>query len=190
MKPVALLTLSAFILPSPCFAQNADRVASAVEKSLNSAPYKNVQVSVRGSVVTLTGTVDLYASREAAENQIGRTPGVVAIQNEIRVAAPAIPDDELRAKVEESMAVSLHGHNIPHSLSINAHNGVVSLDGYVSNPQLAHDLFEAVARTTGVREIVNGIQLSPPNPAPGPVGGIAPWPSVPPPNTGSGVTSQ
>lgn len=176
MKPVALLTFAAFFLSSLCFAQNADHVVTAVEKSLSSAPYKNVQVSVRGSVVTLTGTVDLYATREAAEDQVGRIQGVVAIQNEIRVVTPAIPDDQLRANVEESMT----GRHRPR-ISIDVHNGVVSLDGYVSSPQMGHDLFEAVARTRGVREIINRIQLRY-NPD-------SSWASAPP-WLGTGVTSK
>jgi len=118
------------------------------------------------SVVTLTGTVDLYATREAAEDQAGRIRSVVAIQNKIRVVTPAIQDDKLRANVEESITGSFyrrsrHLPNISHFLSIDVHNGVVSLGGYVTSPQMGHDLFEAVARTRGVREIVNRIQLRP-----------------------------
>jgi hyperosmotically inducible periplasmic protein len=168
MKPVTLLTLAAFLLPTLCFAQKADRVATAAEKSLSAAPYKNVQVSVRksvaGSVVTLTGTVDLYAAREAAEDEIGRIRGISAIQNEIRIVTPAIPDDKLRANVEESMAGIFYRRlgylpNISRFLSIDARNGVVSLSGYVPSLQMAHDLFEATAHTRGVREIVNQMQL-------------------------------
>ena len=181
MKPVALLTLAAFFFPSLSLAQNADPVATAVEKSLSSAPYKNVQVSVRGSVVTLTGTVDLYVTREAAEDKVSRIRGI-AIQNEIRVVTPAIPDGQLRANVEEAMAGRLHRHpNISRSLSIDAHKGVVSLGGYVPSPQLAHDLFEAVAHTMGVREIVNRIQLNPVV--------DSSWASAPP-FFGTGVTSD
>lgn len=164
MKPVALLTLAAFFFPSLCFAQNADHVATALEKSLSSAPYKNVQVSIRESVVTLTGTVDLYATREAAEEQVSRIRGIDAIQNKILVVTPAMPDDKLRADVEESMAWSFyrqrrHLPDISRSLSIDVHNGVVSLSGYVPSPQMGHDLFEAAASTRGVLEIVNQIQL-------------------------------
>lgn len=189
MKPVALLTLAAFFFPSLCFAQNADRVATAVEKTLSSTPYKNVQASVRGPVVTLTGTVDLYAAREAAEDQVGRIRGIIAIQNGIRVVTPAIPDDKLLANVEESMVVSFclrlgYLPNISHFLSIDAHNGVVSLGGYVPSPPLAHDLFEAVAHTRGVREIVDRIQLRPQNPVVD-----SSWASTPP-FYDTGVTSK
>ena len=146
MKPVALLTLAAFFLWSLCFAQNADRIATAVEKSLSSAPYKNVQVSVRGSVVTLTGS-------------------------------------KLRANVEESITGRFYrGRGYRPNISIDAHNGVVSLSGYVPSPQLGPDLLEAVAHTRGVREIVNQIQLRS-NPKVD-----SSWASAPP-YFGTGVTS-
>jgi len=183
MKPVALLTLAALFLSSLCFAQNADRVASAVEKSLSSAPYKNVQVSVRGSVVTLTGTVDLYATREAAEDQVGHIRGIGTLQNEIQVVTPAIPDGKLRANVEESITGRLYrGRGYRPNISIDAHHGVVSLSGYVPSPQLGHDLLEAVAHTRGVREIVNQLQLRS-NPKVD-----SSWASAPP-YFGTGVTS-
>jgi hyperosmotically inducible periplasmic protein len=184
MKPVALLTLAAFFFPSLCFGQNANPIAIAVEKSLGSATYKNVQASVRGAVVILTSTVDLYATREEAEEQVSRIRGIGAIQNEIRVVTSAIPDDELRARVEESIYRG-HGYrpDISHSLFIGAHNGVVSLGGYVSSPQMGHDLLEAVAHTRGVREIVNRVQLRS-NP-----GVDSSWTSAPP-FFGTGVTSN
>ncbi len=183
MKPVALLALAAFFSSSLCIAQNAASLATAVEKSLSSTPYKDVQASVRGSVVTLTGSVGLYVTREAAEDQVGRIRGIDAIQNEIRVVTPAIPDDKLRADVEESIAGSFHhrlGHL--HNISIDAHNGVVSLNGYVPSPQTEHDFVEAVARTRGVREIVNQLLLRS-NPKVD-----SSWASAPP-YFGTGVTS-
>jgi osmotically-inducible protein OsmY len=188
MKPVVLFTIAAFFFPFRSFAQAADPVETAVEKSLSSAPYQNVHAYFRGPVVTLTGTVNLYATRVAAQDKVGRIRGINAIENKIRVVTPAIPDDKLRANVEESMAGRLHRHKIPKSLFIDVHDGVVSVDGYVRSPQLADDIFEAVEQTTGVREVVNRIQLPASN-LPNPTGGYSPWPSVPP-DIGTGVTSQ
>lgn len=89
MKSAALLMFASLVLPPVCLAQGADSMAAAVAKSLRSAQYRNVQITVRGNTVTLTGSVALYSTREDAEDQVRQIRGIGTIRNEIQVDTPA-----------------------------------------------------------------------------------------------------
>ena len=177
MNFAGLLVLVALVFPSVCFAQHVDSVAASTAKSLRSAQYKNVRVSLSGNAVTLSGSVALYATREEAEDQVRRIRGIDIVSNEIQVDTPAIPDRKLERNVEIAMTTNIHRRigtvpNLPDLISVHVHTGVVILEGNLPNMQLRHDVFEAVANTKGVREIVDRIKLGP-NPVL-----ISVWPPV------------
>lgn len=49
--------------------------------------------------------------------------------------------------------------DLPNLISVHAHNGIVILQGRLPSMQLQHDVFDAVAQTNDVREIIDRIQL-------------------------------
>ncbi|HET7217027.1 MAG TPA: BON domain-containing protein [Vicinamibacterales bacterium] len=49
---------------------------------------RHVDANVKGDVVTLTGTVETWAEREAAEDAAGTAPGVAHVDNQITVVPP------------------------------------------------------------------------------------------------------
>lgn len=59
-------------------------------------PTGAVRAGVRGSVLTLSGTVAVAGQRDAAVRAVRNLPGIVGLCNDIRVAGPAT-DDDLRS---------------------------------------------------------------------------------------------
>ena len=51
---------------------------------------------MRNGVVNLSGTVELCAYKEEAEKKAQQNKSAAAIHNEIKVAGPRVPDQELR----------------------------------------------------------------------------------------------
>ena len=57
-----------------------------------------------GRNVVLTGTVDLYADKEEADNRVHHVKGVKGVENEIQVAGPTVEDATLRDKLAKELA--------------------------------------------------------------------------------------
>lgn len=67
---------------------------------------KDIAVAVREGVVTLSGRVDSYAQRIAAEHDAERVAGVQAIANDIEVT---LPGDTQRSDTDIAHAVAAPG---------------------------------------------------------------------------------
>ena len=70
-----------------------------VNKALNKSNLKGVQASTHDGVVTLTGTVPLFALKQEADKRTHKIKGVQAVSNEIQVAGTNLPDSVLEAKL-------------------------------------------------------------------------------------------
>jgi osmotically-inducible protein OsmY len=53
---------------------------------------KHIEVTVNGDTVTLTGAVDSWGEREAAERAASRAPGVTQVNNDITVTSVFVPE--------------------------------------------------------------------------------------------------
>ena len=71
-------------------AQNDGQIQADVMKSLENKRFKDVKVSVKNGVVTLTGTVDVYSAKLDADNRAHHRRNVKGVENQIEVAGPAI----------------------------------------------------------------------------------------------------
>ena len=96
------------------FAQSTDsQIQADVQKSLDSKRFSNVQIAVQDGVVTLTGTVDLYSTKEDADRKVHHKKNVRAVRNEIDVATGnegAVSDLELRRKLAKGLAYDRVGY--------------------------------------------------------------------------------
>jgi osmotically-inducible protein OsmY len=151
----------------PCVrAQSDTALEAAIHKTLHDSLFRNVDVSVQNSIVTLTGSVDLYQTKSAAEASVSRVRGVGLIRNQIQVAGGVVPDRKLEKSVEAAMAYSefqQYGY-LPRpgqGVLVRVQNGIVTLMGAVPGPGLASRLWAAAARTKGVRSIVDRMQVGP-----------------------------
>ena len=61
-----------------------ERIAAALHRMAD-VTLRNVEVSVAGSVATLTGTVASWAQRDAAERAVASAPGITQVDNRVDV---------------------------------------------------------------------------------------------------------
>ncbi|HEY4010989.1 MAG TPA: BON domain-containing protein [Acidobacteriaceae bacterium] len=158
------LTLAAILSATTSFAQSQSEVA--VRKALVSRSFRNVHSSVQGGVAVLTGTVELYGAKIRADQQVSRVPGIRAIRDDIRVAAPAVSDHHLQMEIQNTIAYNSfesldHLPVATQRISVQVHHGVVTLDGREASPQLAAIAVYTVANTVGVTDLIDNIQRKP-----------------------------
>ncbi|HET7898572.1 MAG TPA: BON domain-containing protein, partial [Flavisolibacter sp.] len=91
-----------------------------------------IGVSVKNGVVTLTGVVDSYAKKLAAENAIRKVKGVRAIAEDIQIGV-SLPYDRTDAELAESVVNTLLMHTtVPDDkINVKVESGAVTLDGEV-----------------------------------------------------------
>jgi osmotically-inducible protein OsmY len=108
-----------------------------------------VHVSVQGGHVTLSGTVYLYSQKLLYEHLAGRTPGVVKLNNKIRVV-PRLPVED--AEIARHIHTLITGHQrFQHAeIMVDVTEGVVSLSGTFHDPDDVLALKHQVAEIEGV----------------------------------------
>ncbi|GAB3157204.1 BON domain-containing protein [Micromonospora sonneratiae] len=121
-----------------------------------------VGVSVNGGIVTLTGWVDSYAKKWAAEKAAHRLRGVTAVANDIEVRLPGSAE---RSDSEIAMAAS-RGLEwdafVPaEQLDVTVSNGWVMLRGEVEWGYQRRAAERTARRLSGVRGVTNLIAVRP-----------------------------
>jgi osmotically-inducible protein OsmY len=121
-----------------------------------------IGVTVKDGVVTLTGWVDSYMKKYAAERAAQRVRAVRAVVNNVEVRLPSSaerPDADLAA---EAMRALTWDTQIPtENLEVAASKGQVTLHGEVQWEHERRAAEEAVRRLTGVRGITDVIKVRP-----------------------------
>ena len=121
-----------------------------------------IGIMVKDGVVTLTGTVDSYAKRWAAEVSAHRVRGVKAVANEIEVRLPGATertDTELAQAVVRALQEDAF---IPiDKLDVSVSKGYVTLKGEVEWQFQKADAERVVRRLTGVKGVFNSIVVKP-----------------------------
>jgi len=158
----------------PMMAQQASAPADAqvqaeVEKSLQNKRYAGVTSTVKNGMVTLTGNVDVYATKEEAEHRIHHKKGVTAVSNQITVGSgePSTASDiALRNKLAEKLAYDRVGYGTTpfNSFTIGVQNGVVTLGGVAYGPTDKDSAVSLVSYYPGVKDVVDEIEVAPLSP--------------------------
>jgi osmotically-inducible protein OsmY len=94
----------------------------------------HIGVTARDGVITLTGHVNSYAGKHAAELAAGRVKGVQAVAEEIEIRFPYNPatsDEAIAAAVLERLA--WNAAIPPQSVKVHVEKGWVTLSGEVAN---------------------------------------------------------
>jgi osmotically-inducible protein OsmY len=140
--------------------------AEIMNKALNKSKFKNVQVTVQNGIVKLTGTVDVFDTKEDADKRVHRIKGVKAVDNEIEVAGPEIPDGQLQQKLVKAIQYDRVGYGTTpfNAISVNVQGGVVTLSGHAYGPVDADSAVAVAANTKGVKDVINEIQVDPVSP--------------------------
>lgn len=165
-----MLTLGT-TLAMPLLAQSNDAdVQAEVQKSLDSKRYSGITSTVKDGIVTLQGTVDVYATKEDAEHKIHHKKGVVAVNNQIAVGGPAsensVSDIELRNKLAEKLSYDRVGYGTTafNSFTIGVQNGAVTLGGVAYGPTDKDSAVSLVSHYPGVRDVIDNIEVAPVSP--------------------------
>jgi osmotically-inducible protein OsmY len=121
-----------------------------------------IGVVVKDGVVTLTGWVDSYTKRWAAEEAAHRVRGVKAVANEIEVRLPSA-SERTDADIAAAAARALEWDAfIPlDRLDVTVAKGWVTLKGEVEWQYQKGDAERVVRRLTGVKGVTNLITVKP-----------------------------
>jgi osmotically-inducible protein OsmY len=121
-----------------------------------------IGVSVKDGVVTLTGWVDSYLKKWAAERAAHRVRGVVAVANDIEVRLPSTverTDADIAAAVTRALEWDAQ---VPiEKLDVTVSKGWVTLRGSVEWEYQRRAAERAVRSIAGVRGVTNLINVQP-----------------------------
>jgi len=124
-----------------------------------------VSVVVNRGVVHLSGTVDIFAERDAAADDAWRTSGVLDVADNI-IVAPTITRDD--ADIAEDVRSDLV-RNIrvdPSKIDVDVSGGTVSLHGSVATYAQKWIADDVAWWTPGVRDVVNELIIEDQGPYP------------------------
>jgi osmotically-inducible protein OsmY len=136
------------------------RVRNAVMRQLDRDPQvdaTDIAVLARSGAVTLTGYVNSYAGKFAAEQAATRVRGVRAIANEIEVR-PKV--ERVDADIAADVAQALDLWTVPATIKASVHAGYVTLTGNAKWLHQRRDLENAIRHIHGVRRILNKVILT------------------------------
>jgi osmotically-inducible protein OsmY len=138
------------------------RVRNAVLRQLDWDPEVDaggVGVAAKGGVVTLTGFIDSYSAKLAAERGAKQVRGVRAVANDIEVRLKLERTD---ADIAEDVVRALELRStIPDAVQAAVHQGHVTLTGKVTWLYQQRDAEKTVRHIRGVRSVTNYITVAP-----------------------------
>jgi len=121
-----------------------------------------IGVAVKNGIVTLSGQVDTYARKLAAERAAKRVAGVKAIAEDIQIGvSPASKKTD--TEIAEAVLNALKWHTAvqEEKIKIQVENGDVRLEGEVDWDFQRKNAESAVQFLSGVRSVMNLITLKP-----------------------------
>jgi osmotically-inducible protein OsmY len=138
------------------------RLRGAVVRQLDWDPEVDdsaIGVTAKDGVVTLTGFIDSYAGKLAAERVVKRVRGVRAVANDITVR---LKTDRTDADIAGDAARALKLRpGIPENVQVIVDNGRVTLTGKVEWLLQKEHAEKAVRNVRGVAGVLNHIDVSP-----------------------------
>jgi hyperosmotically inducible periplasmic protein len=136
--------------------------ASAVTDKLNKKQFQNVKVTVDNGIATLSGSVDLYEYKADADKRAHKVKGIEGVRNEIQVAGPSVPDDQLKQKLLEKLQYDRVGYgNLFNAISLNVQSGVVTLGGHARTDVDKDSALALVGMYPGVKDVQDEIEVDP-----------------------------
>jgi osmotically-inducible protein OsmY len=138
------------------------RVREEVRRQLDWDPDVDnsaIGVVAKNGVVTLTGFIDSYAGKLAAERTAKRVRGVRAIANDIKVRLKlGWTDVDIARDAARALELRI---GVPESVQAVVHDGYVTLTGKVSWIAQRKNAEKAVSHLRGVRGVFNHVEVTP-----------------------------
>jgi osmotically-inducible protein OsmY len=115
---------------------------------------------VDGGVVTLSGSVDTYMKRWAADSVAYRVPGVKSVVNQIEVILPHTAErTDSQIAAGATIALESNASLEPKAVSVTVENGIVTLAGTVEWNFQREEAERVVRGLWGVRAVRNQITV-------------------------------
>lgn len=133
-----------------------DKIQKAIEEAFGYDPRiisHDVTVKVSNGMVTLSGTVDNLAAKQAAEQDARNTVGVWRVTNNIKVRLEVPEDDQLEARIAEALKGDPYIDRF--DIKVDAYNGWVYLAGEVNTSFEKNRAERVTERVQGVMGVVN-----------------------------------
>jgi len=146
--------------------QQDSQIQADIRASLSSNHFKDVQVTTKNGVVTLSGTVELYAYKQEAEKRATRNKNAKAFRNNIQAGGAPVPDSDLQNKLVEKVEYDRVGYGTTafNAISVTVHDGVVKLGGHAYGPTDKDSAVSIVSYTPGVRDVIDEVEVDPVSP--------------------------
>lgn len=122
-----------------------------------------IGVAVKSGIVTLSGTVDSYSKKIAAEDAVKRVKDVKAVAVELEVVFPGTIDHKTDASLAQVALDALKWTNfVPEErVRLQVDNGVITLEGELEWQYQRDAAFNAVKNLQGVRSVINKLRITP-----------------------------
>jgi osmotically-inducible protein OsmY len=136
------------------------RIRDAVSKELawdSEIDATAIGVAARDGAVTLTGFIDSYAGKLAAERAAKRVRGVRAVANDVQVRVRLDRTDEDIAR-DAAWALESHGTELDH-VQATVHQGQLTITGAVPSSFKRLVAENAVKHIKGVRHVINRVDV-------------------------------
>jgi osmotically-inducible protein OsmY len=118
-----------------------------------------IGVAAKNGAVTLTGYIDSYSGKLAAERAAKRVRGVRAVANDIEVRLKLDRTDaDIAADIVRALELR---STMPATIQAAVHMGHVTLTGQVEWQFQSRDAEKAVRHIRGVRSVINRIKIAP-----------------------------
>jgi osmotically-inducible protein OsmY len=140
------------------------QIQQAVSRKIHDTrQLQSVNSSVEDGIVTLTGTVGLYQDKLDAAKKVKKLANVSGVRNDIVVAGETVPDAQLQKKLAKQLAYDRVGYfdNTFNYLTLGVKDGVVTISGDALWDPPKDDALAIVARTSGVKDVVNNVKILP-----------------------------
>src|SRR5271154_6045885 len=140
------------------------QIQQAVSQKIHDAKQlQSVNSSVEDGIVTLTGTVNLYQHKLDAGKKTKKVANVTGVRNNIQVAGESVSDSQLQQKLAKKIAFDRVGYfdNPFNYVALDVKDGVVTLSGDTMNDMAKDSALAIVARTPGVKDVVNDVSVLP-----------------------------
>jgi osmotically-inducible protein OsmY len=128
------------------------------EASIHAA---EIGVAVKDGVVTLSGSVDSYAKRWAAERAAKRVYGVKAVVEEIKVSLPSVyrrSDEDIAKSASNTLGWNFW---VPSDVKARVQDGWITLTGEVDHYYQKDRAEDSVRHLIGVLGVTNSITIKP-----------------------------
>jgi osmotically-inducible protein OsmY len=138
-----------------------DEIAKRVSNILDwdpVVPKGAIQITVRGCLVTLTGSVDWNYQRMAAEQDIRKLNGIVGVLNNVEIK-PRLQADDVKQKIEQALKRHAAVESQAIRVTVLDSNRVI-LEGTVGNWQERLAVEDAAWSAAGVKSVDDRLSIT------------------------------